>query len=340
MKPSPIKLGECDIGPGQPVWIIAEIGINHEGSAEMCARMIEAAAHAGADSVKLQTIDADENYMKGTASHDLFSACALTQEETASMFDLARSLGVAPLTTAGDFATLEWVDRLNPVAHKISSGLLTHLPLIRQAARTGKPMLMSTGMADLDKVDVSIATAREAGVSQLGMFHCVSLYPAPPETLNLAAIATLADRTGLPTGWSDHTIGTDAAFLAVAAGACMIEKHFTFDTRRPSFDHAISMDPRELAELVARVRAAETMMGSPARPLTAEESGKAARMHRILVARRPIAAGDQLTAENVGLKRPLEGVTGLPPAQWETTLGRHAAKALAVDEPITAEVVR
>lgn len=336
----PLRLGDHLVGPGHPVWIIAEIGINHEGSAEICARMIEAAAAAGADAVKLQTIDADENYMRGTASHDLFSVCALTREETARMFALSRSLGMAPFTTAGDFATLEWVDRLAPVAHKISSGLMTHLPLIRQAARSGRPMLMSTGMADLEQIDVSVAVAREAGVSALGMFHCVSLYPAPPETLNLAAIRALEARYGLPTGWSDHCLGTDAAFLSVAAGACMIEKHFTFDTRRASFDHGISLDPRGLAEMVARVRAAEAMLGRADRPLSAEEKAKAGRMHRILVARRPIAAGEALTTENLGLKRPLEGVTGLPPAAWEQTLGRRVGRDLAVDEAVTAEVLQ
>ncbi len=335
-----LRIGDRLLGVGQPVWIIAEIGINHEGSAETCARMIEAAAAADADAVKLQTIDADENYMRGTASHSLFSRCALTREETARMFDLSRSLGVAPFTTAGDFATLEWVDRLAPAAHKISSGLMTHLPLIRQAARTGRPMLMSTGMAGMEQIDQSVAVAREAGVSALGLFHCVSLYPAPPETLNLAAIRALEARYGLPVGWSDHCLNADAAFLSVASGACMIEKHFTFDTRRPSFDHGISLDPRGLADMVARVRAAEAMLGRPDRPLTAEEEAKAARMHRILVARRPVAAGEELTVENLGLKRPLDGVSGLPPAAWEATLGRRVRQALAVDEAVTAQVLQ
>lgn len=339
--PSPITIDGRVVGPGAPCWIIAEIGINHEGSAEICARMIEAAAAAGADAMKLQTIDADENYMRGTPSHDLFSRCALTREETARMFDLSRSLGVAPFTTAGDFATLEWVERLNPAAHKISSGLMTHLPLIRQAAATGRPMLMSTGMASPDEIDISIACARDGGASagQLAIFHCVSLYPAPPETVNLAAIRGLEGRYGLPVGWSDHVLGNDASVLAVAAGACMIEKHFTLDSRRASYDHSISLEPAGLADLVNRVRAAEAMLGSADRPMTAEERAKAARMHRIVVARRPIAAGETLTRDNVGLKRPLEGVTGLPPGRFDQVLGRVAPCDLGPDQPVPSAVL-
>ena len=184
-----VPFGSRVIGPGAPVAVIAEIGINHEGDAGTCARMIEAAAAAGADAIKLQTIDADENYVRGTESYELFHKSGLGREGTAEMFEFARRNGVEPFTTAGDPATLEWVDRLAPAAHKFSSGLLTNGPLIRRAAETGRTLLMSTGMAEVADVDAAVAAAVGDGRRPVGLFQCTSLYPAPPETLNLATCA-------------------------------------------------------------------------------------------------------------------------------------------------------
>lgn len=332
-----ISVGGRVVGAGAAPWIIAEIGINHEGSVDLCAHMIEAAARAGADAVKLQTVDADENYMRGTESHALFSRAALTPEQTAAMFDLARRLGLQVFTTAGDFATLEWVDRLAPDAHKISSGLLTHLPLIDACARTGRPLLMSTGMAEWDAMHAGLDTARRAGARQIGLFHCVSLYPAPLDSLNLRAIGRMAETFATPVGFSDHSDGTEAAGLAVAAGAVMVEKHFTFDRARPSFDHGISVDPQGLADLVRRVHAADSALGHAARPLSPEEADKARRMHRILLTRTALPAGHSLTRCDVTFKRPVTGVTGLPPAAWADLEHRKLIRALPAETPLSVD---
>lgn len=332
----PIAFGARRIGPGEPVVVIAEIGVNHEGDATVCARMIEEAARAGADSIKLQTIDADENYVRGTESHALFSKCALSREDTARMFELARKLGMEPFTTAGDPATLDWVTALAPAAHKISSGLLTNLPAVRHAARTGLPLLMSTGMADPADVDASVAAARGAGCAHLGLFQCTSIYPAAPESLNLGAIRWLEERYGAPAGFSDHSEGVEAAAYAVAAGARMIEKHFTLDRSRPGYDHRLSLEPTEFAEMVRRVRAAEAMLGPGGKQPTDEERARARLYRRILVARRDIAAGETLDGGNVGLKRPLPDMSGLPPSRYEDVLGRRAKRALRRDEAIAA----
>lgn len=329
-----IPFGSRRIGPGEPVLVIAEIGINHEGVVETCARMIEAAARAGADAVKLQTIHADANYVGGTESHRLFSAAGLTREETARMFTLARANGMEVFTTAGDAATLEWVDQLDPAAHKISSGLLTHLPLIREAARTGRTLLMSTGMAENADIDAAVAAAREAGANAIGLFQCTSLYPAPPETLCLAVIAWLEETHGAPAGFSDHSLGDEAVVLSVAAGARMIEKHFTLDSARPGYDHALSLDPEGFAAMVRRLRAAEAMVGAPEKRLTQDERENARKLHRIVIAGRDIAAGEVFTTENLVCKRPLPGTTGLPPRDYDRLLGRRAARALRADEPV------
>jgi sialic acid synthase SpsE len=332
-----IPFGTRRIGPGHPTAIIAEIGINHEGSAEMCARMIEEAARSGADAVKLQTIDPHENYVPGTESHELFKRAWLPHEKTAEMFELARRLGVEPFTTAGDFATLDIVDRMNPSAHKISSGLLTHTPLIRHAAKTGRSLIMSTGMNDLQAIDDAVSTARAAGNNNIGIFQCTSIYPAPPEKLNLGVIRMLEARFDLPCGFSDHSLGDEAAALSVAAGGYMIEKHFSLDPSRDSFDHRLSLDPAGLAELVVRVRRAEAMIGSAEKHLSKAEAESARRFHRCLVARQDIAAGEELTKANLAVMRVQPGEQGLPPAAYDETLGRNTCRALPCFTPIFAK---
>lgn len=334
MPASPIPFGGRAIGAGHAVVVIAEIGINHEGDPAACARLIEEAAGSGADAIKLQTMDADENYVRGTESHALFSRAALGREQTAAMFALARRLGMEAFTTAGDSATIEWVARLKPAAHKISSGLMTNHRAIRTAAATGLPLLVSTGMALPAEIDEAVAAARRGGCQALGLFQCTSLYPAPPETLDLAAIGWLEARYAAPAGFSDHSRGIEAAPLAVAAGARMLEKHFTLDPARPGFDHALSLSPAVFAAMVAAVRRAEVMMGKSTKQPGSIERAKSALYHRIVVARCDVRLGDILDTENVGLKRPLPGTRGLHPVRYEEVIGRHAARAFARDEAI------
>ncbi len=334
-----IRFGRRRIGVGQPVAVIAEIGINHEGDASVCAAMIEAAARAGADAIKLQTMDPDQNYMRGSESYLLFSRAVLSREDTAAMFDFARFLGMEAFTTAGDAPTIDWIERLEPAAHKISSGLLTNVPALQHAARTGRTILMSTGMADSAEIDEAVAAAREAGAMELGLFQCTSLYPTAREYLNLGAMRWMEARYRAPVGFSDHSVGTSAAALAVAAGACMIEKHFTLDTKRPGFDHHISLDQAGMAELVRGVRDAHVVLGSYAKTLTQQERGQAPRFRRIIVAGRDIAAGETFEESNLALKRPLPGMSGLAPRDWGKVLGRRAPLALRCDDPVPVHVL-
>ncbi len=334
MNAATIAFGSRRIGKGEPVTVIAEIGINHEGNVDACARMIDAAARAGADAIKLQTIDADENYVEGTASHTLFAGAELTPEDTGKMFAHARKKGMEALTTAGDFATLDWVDRLAPAAHKISSGLLNNTPLIRAAARTGRTLLISTGMAEAHDIDLSVKAARDAAASGLGLFQCTSLYPAPPELLHLATIAWLSQRYDVPAGFSDHSIGPEAAALSVAAGGCMIEKHITLDVTRPGFDHAISLDENGFSEMVRRVRSAEAMLGTPVKSRTTVEAERAKALRRVVVARRDIVAGEVLGWDALGLKRQMPGVGGMSPSAADLLLGRRTRRAISRNEPV------
>lgn len=315
-------------------WIIAEVGINHEGSVETCARLIEGAARAGADAVKLQTVVADENYAPGTESHDLFSKAELSRDETAQMFALARQLGLDIFTTAADFPTLEWIESLDPCAYKISSGLLTSLPVIRWIARTGRPVLMSTGMATIDDIDTAMQTARDAGAAEIALFQCTSLYPAPLDSLNLGAIQWLADRFSVPVGFSDHSLGTEAPAFAVAAGATMIEKHLSLDPARPGFDHPVSLNPEDFKIMVDGIRQVEAMMGVAGKPRGDGATENARKFNRTLAARRDLNAGQVIQADDIAIMRLAPGHGGLAPADFDEVIGKTLKVSRSHYDPI------
>jgi len=296
--------------------------------------MIEAAAESGADAVKFQTIDPDANYARGTPSHDLFSKAALKREETAELFSLAREKGLCPFTTVGDLATLDWVDQLDPSVWKISSGLLTASPIIAHAAKTGRPLLISTGMAVVKEIDDAVETARNNGSNEIGLFQCTALYPAPKETLNLSAIGWLEQRYNLPVGFSDHSEGTEAAALSVAAGSCMIEKHFTLDRTRPGYDHAVSLDPSGFQKMTEAIRRAESMRGKAEKQPSVSEREKAVMSRRQLGAIRDISSGETISTMNTGFLRFPGGVVGLQPDAFDRVLGRTTKKNIEMHQPL------
>ena len=332
----PIPFGSRAIGPGLPVVIIAEIGINHEGDPDTCLRLIEAAAKAGVDAVKLQTVKASENYAPGTESFDLFSRAELAEKDTARAFELARNYGIECFSTCGDRPSLDFVETLGPAAWKISSGLLTHLPLIRQAAATGRTLLLSTGMTGMEEIRQALSVARDAGACHLGVFQCTSLYPAPPEAMNLKAIDTLAKEFKIPVGLSDHSMGTLASALAVACGANMIEKHISLDPSRPGFDHPVSLDPAGFRELVAAIRTAEAMLGDAEKTVPVPVRQNASKYLRCLAARRPIAIGKFLEPDDIAVLRLPDGLRGLPPGALDAVIGKRMAVDLAPFEAIRA----
>ena len=317
-------------------YIIAEIGINHEGDALRCKDMIEAAAESGADAVKLQTINVAENYAQDSESYTIFEKTQLSQSETAGMFELANSIKIDVFTTVGDIPTARWVNALKPSHWKISSGLITHIPLIREVSSFGQPILISTGMAEQKEIDDAVSAARYANNdNEVVLFHCTSIYPTPVHLVNLDAIPWLSKTYGLPVGFSDHTLGTKAASYAVARGAVAIEKHFTLDSHRSGLDHHISLEPHEFSKLVSRVRDVETLLGDPGRNLPEELQEVRARMLRCLVTRTRIDEGTQLSPEHIAIKRPgRDKRPGIPPGQLGTVVGRKALRDLEEDEPI------
>ena len=322
------------IGPGQPTFVIAEIGINHGGDADICAAMIEAIARAGADAVKLQTVDADESYPPGTEAYLAHKRAELSAGALERLCARAAGLGLAGFSTPGDVSDLALMVRAGMRAVKISSGQLTNVPLVRAAARTGLPLLLSTGMAYLEEVVDTVSIAREAGCTDLVVLHCTSLYPAPADSLNLRALAGIAEATGAPVGYSDHHLGGLASIAAVAAGAVAIERHFTLDTSLPGADNAVASDPDELARIVRDIRTVEAMLGSADKSPVEQERAMRPERRRFLVARRAVAAGATFSAEDIGVRRVPPGSAALHGRDYDRVLGGRAARDLAEGEPI------
>ncbi len=333
------EVGRFRIGPGEPVFIIAEVGINHHGDVSLCARMIQEAAASGANAVKLQTINPDESYVVGTASYSEFQGKELGDRDMREMMSLSERLGMVLFSTPGDFSSLDLMTRLKMPAVKISSGLMTNIPLIAEAARRKFPVIISTGMGYENEIAQAVEVAKKNGSPGIALLKCTALYPSPDDTINLNGITSLKNRFDVPIGYSDHTLDELACLSAVALGATVIEKHFTLDKKRPGADHRISMEPLEFSHMVAQIRRLEKMHGTGRLlPSRAEEAVRSER-HRCLVARAHISAGDVFSKENTALKRPLKGQVGLPPASYEDLLGRVAGRSINQDEPITKDAV-
>ena len=321
------------------VYIIAEVGINHEGSVETCAKMINAVADVGADAVKLQTIDAKENYLENTESYKVFKDSELTRQETADMFSLARNRDLDVFTTVGDISTAEWIEKLEPSCWKISSGLLTHIPMVRHLASLGRPLLVSTGMASTEDIDLAIETIKSTGNNDISLLQCTSLYPAPLDSLNLSTIGWLKKKYGYSVGFSDHSLGDDAVFLSIGAGATLIEKHFSLEPSRQGFDHNISLGISDFKKMVERVRIAEKIMGSPVKTLSDPIVKIRDKFLRSIVAIDSISKGEIFSKKNIGVRRALPGEKGSEPKHFDSILGLIAKKDFSVGEPINIEEI-
>lgn len=330
-----IPFGNGNIGMREPVKIIAEIGVNHEGDIGRCKDMIQMAAEAGVDAIKLQTADPDEHYQKGTESHNIFSKAMLTKKETAEIFQYCREKNILPMTTCGDVSTLDFINSLEPVAHKVSSGLAAHHFIVRKIAETGRPVFISTGMASLSEIAETVNVARETGNPHIALMQCVSLYPCPPDLSNLAAIRMMSDHFGAHVGYSDHSIGVDVPVFSVAAGARFIEKHFSSDPHRPGFDHAISADYAALKDLIIKVRYAELMLGDGSKVLHGDQLDVAKRYQRFLVARVTIEPSEPLSLDNIVVQRvSLPQASFLPAKSFDNIIGKHVNHRIEAGEAL------
>lgn len=333
-----IMINKKTIGHGYPTYIIAEIGINYNGNLDLAIKMVEEAARAGVDAVKVQIIYADKSYTKDSESYAIFKKVEFHLEDWKKIVTRARDLKIDIFATFTQPEDMQTAEILGLPAIKISSSNITNFPLLKAAALTGKPILMSTGMAYLSEVDEAIRYLEEHGARNLGIFHCVSLYPAPAKDVNLQAITTMRQAfPQYPIGFSDHTIGNSCALAAVALGARIIEKHFTLDRGMEGPDHHFSATPEEFVELVKAVREVESATGSGIKNPAPAEVDLRAKFQRILVAACDLKEGDKLSEENMTAKRSAQD--GLAPRWYEIVLGRTARRALAKDDPITLDVL-
>jgi pseudaminic acid synthase len=320
------------IGPDQPPYIIAELSANHNGSIERAFETIDAAKRCRADAIKLQTYTADTmtidcdalDFMikgglwDGYKLYDLYKWAETPFEWHEALFAHARKRGITVFSTPFDETAVDLLESLNTPAYKIASFEVVDLPLIRYVASTGKPMIMSTGMATLDEIDEAVATAREAGCEDLVLLHCISCYPAPMDQANLRQIAELAKQFDVLTGLSDHTMGTTASVAAIAQGACLIEKHFTLSRADKGPDSEFSLEPAELERLCTDTRDAWLALGSAGfERHKAEEGSKVFRRSLYIV--KDLPAGHVIEADDIRRIRP--GM-GLAPKYFDDIVGR------------------
>lgn len=349
MSPS-ITIQGRKIGPGEPVFIIAEMSANHHHDFDQALAILRAAKEAGADAIKLQTYTPDTMTLNvrtpvfqigagtlwaGKNLHDLYGEACTPWDWQPRLKAAADELGLICFSTPFDATSVDFLEAMQVPAHKIASFELVDLPLIRRVARTGKPVIMSTGMGSLEEIDEAVRAFREAGGTQLALLKCTSAYPAPAADMNLKTIPHLGEAFGVPAGLSDHTLGITVPVAATVLGACIIEKHFTLSRATPGPDSAFSLEPAEFKAMVEAVRTAGQAVGRVAYEVSAKEQASRV-FRRSLFIVEDVPAGAVLTEHNVRCIRP--GM-GMHPRHLPVVLGRKAAKPLARGTPLAWDLI-
>jgi pseudaminic acid synthase len=339
-----IEIAGRRIGPGQPPYIVAEMSANHGRDFQRAVKILQAAAAAGADAVKLQTytpesltIDCDHPRFRiqgtiwaGRTLYDLYREAAMPWQWQPELKRIAEQLGLALYSTPFDATAVDFLEQMQLPAYKIASFELVDLPLLRRVAQTGKPLILATGMATLAEIDEAVATIAEAGGRQLALLKCTSTYPAAAEQMNLRTIPHLAEAFRAPVGLSDHSLEPGVPPAAVACGACIIEKHLTLSRDLGGPDAAFSLEPEQFRQMVRAVHTAHAALGTVSYgPTEQEAAGR--RLRRSLFAVEDISAGEPFSVKNVRAIRPADG---LHPRCLERILGRTARVDLARGTPL------
>ena len=326
------------------VYVIAEAGVNHNGDFDLACRLVDAAKKAGADCIKFQTFVSEKlvsrnaqkaEYQKDTTGDgsqvDMLKKLELSFDDFRRLKTYCESVGITFLSTPFDFESIEFLNSLDMPFWKIPSGEITNYPYLVTLARTGKPVILSTGMCDMKEIADAIRVLRDNGTSQITLLHCNTEYPTPFEDVNLNAMKTMRDTFGLEVGYSDHTKGIEVPIAAVALGATVIEKHFTLDRQMPGPDHKASLEPDELAAMVSAIRHIEAAVGSGRKEPSPSERKNIPVARKSIVAKREIRCGEELTEDNITVKRP---GTGISPMSWQEVLGTKAVRDFEEDELI------
>lgn len=336
MKDGCIEINGRRIGPGHPVYVVAELSANHDKEFDVAVRLIHAAKEAGADAVKLQTylpdtltIRSNKEYFRirggtlwdGRTLYELYDQAYTPWEWQPKLKAVADQLGIDLFSSAFDSTAVDFLEKMNVPAHKVASFEIVDIPLIEKMAHTGKPLILSTGMATFDEIKEAVSAAQKAGAKQIALLKCTSAYPAFPEEMNLRTLPHLANTFGLPVGLSDHTLGHAVATAAVALGACVIEKHLTLSRSTPSEDSAFSLEPLEFKSMVEAIRTCEKALGE-VRYGANERETKSLVFRRSLFVVEDMKEGEVFTKEKVRSIRPGHG---LSPKFLKKILGRPAA---------------
>ncbi len=344
-----MRIGNRVLGPGHPVLVVAELSANHNQSFDEAVRVVHAAHQAGADAIKLQTYTADTITIRsdrpefrigggtlwdGRTMHDLYAEAFTPWEWQPKLKQLGEELGMICFSSAFDPTAVDFLEDIGVGVHKIASFELNDIPLIQKMARTGKPLILSTGMASEAEIEEAVAAARSAGTTELMVLKCTSAYPSPPEAMHLRTIPEFARRFGTLVGLSDHTMGVIAPVVAVSLGAGLIEKHMTISRAAQGPDSAFSLEPEEFAAMVQGVRVAERALGEVR--YGADEDKGSRKFRRSLYVVKAMRAGEEFTEENVRSIRPSDG---MHPRYFAEVLGKCAARDIPQAEPLSWELI-
>lgn len=342
-----ITIGNKLIGKNQPVFVIAEAGVNHNGRLDLALKLVDAAVAAGADAVKFQTFKAEQvvtvagkmaAYQKKNLGKEESQSAMLKKLELKEKFykpiiKRCKERGIMFLSTPhGGFESVDFLQKLGAPAFKFGSGDLNNLPVLEYAAKFQKPMILGTGMATMKEVKEAIVCIKNASNKKIIVLHCTTNYPCPPEEVNLSAMLTMMKEAGVWVGYSDHTLGNQVPIMAATLGACVIEKHFTLDRNLPGPDHKASLELAELKAMVQAIREVPIILGSKVKEPNASEASMIKNVRKSIVAAKDIKKGEIFSKQNLAIKRP--GI-GLRPSVWRQLLGKKAKKDFTPDELIT-----
>jgi N-acetylneuraminate synthase len=345
-----MKIADRTVGPGQPAYVIAELSANHNQEYAQAVRIVEAAQEAGADAVKLQTYTADtitirsgrEEFRIGGGTlwdgrnlHELYGEAYTPWDWQPKLKKVANDLGMILFSSAFDATAVDFLEEIGVPAHKVASCELVDIPLIQRMARTGKPLIMSTGMATAEEIEEALQSARDAGATQIALLKCTSAYPAPSEEMNLRTIPEMARRFAVPVGLSDHTMGIAVPVAAVALGACIIEKHLTLSRATPGPDSGFSLEPHEFKAMVEAVRTAERALGEVHFGLSGKEQASRV-FRRSLFVVQDVKRGETFTPANLRSIRPGHG---LHTRYLSEVLGKRAVRDIERGTPLSWDLV-
>ena len=344
-----IEINKRRIGPGYPTYIVAEMSANHNQSFEQAIKIVEAAKEAGADAIKIQTytpdtitIDCDNEYFRvkgtlwdGRTLYDLYGEAYTPWDWQPKLMEVASTVGLDLFSSPFDATAVDFLETMRVPVYKVASFENVDFPLLRTIARTGKPVIMSTGMATLAEIDEAVQTLRVAGAEQLALLKCTSAYPSPPEEMNLRTIPHLAEAFGVPVGLSDHTLGAAVPVAAVALGACIVEKHFALSRAVPGPDSAFSLEPHEFKAMVNAVRTVEKALGTVHYGVSEREAASRA-FRRSLFVVQDMRAGEIFSEDNIRSIRP---AYGLHTRHLSEVLGRTAKQDIKRGTPLDWKLV-